>query len=38
MEALLLTRVGERDFRREGLFETSALALKNAAEANEFEF
>ncbi|UHD18523.1 protein-L-isoaspartate O-methyltransferase family protein [Thiocapsa bogorovii] len=38
MEALLVTRVGERDFRREGLFETSTLALQNAAEANAFEF
>jgi protein-L-isoaspartate(D-aspartate) O-methyltransferase len=38
MEAVLITRVGERDFRREGLFETSTLALQNAAEANEFEF
>ena len=38
MEALLLTRVGERDVRREGLFETATLALKNAAEANAFEF
>ncbi len=38
MEALLLTRVGDRGFRREGLFETATLALKNAAEANAFEF
>lgn len=38
MEALLLTRVGDRGFRREGLFETATLALKNAVEANGFEF
>jgi protein-L-isoaspartate(D-aspartate) O-methyltransferase len=38
MEALLVTRVGERDFSREGLFETSTLALKNAVEASGFEF
>jgi protein-L-isoaspartate(D-aspartate) O-methyltransferase len=38
MEALLVTRVGERDFRREGLFETCTLALANAVEPNGFEF
>jgi protein-L-isoaspartate(D-aspartate) O-methyltransferase len=38
MEASLLTRVGYRGFRREALFETTTLALKNAAEANAFEF
>jgi protein-L-isoaspartate(D-aspartate) O-methyltransferase len=38
MEAVLITRVGERDFRREGLFETSTLALVNAVERDEFEF
>lgn len=38
MEALLITRVGERDFRREALFETSTLALANAAAPNGFDF
>jgi protein-L-isoaspartate(D-aspartate) O-methyltransferase len=38
MEAVLITRVGERDMRREGLFETSAPALVNAIEPDGFEF
>jgi protein-L-isoaspartate(D-aspartate) O-methyltransferase len=38
MEAVLITRVGEHNMRREGLFETSAPALVNAIEPNGFEF
>ncbi|WP_296808194.1 protein-L-isoaspartate O-methyltransferase [Thiocapsa sp.] len=38
MEAVLITRIGERDFPREGLFETSTLALQNAVVADAFEF
>lgn len=38
MEAILITRVGARDFRRESLFETELSALSNAAEAESFVF
>ncbi|QVL47799.1 MAG: protein-L-isoaspartate O-methyltransferase [Thiocapsa sp.] len=38
MEAVLITRIGERDFPRAGLFETSTLALQNAVVADAFEF
>jgi protein-L-isoaspartate(D-aspartate) O-methyltransferase len=38
MEALLITRVGDRGFRRRALFETIAPALANAAQADAFEF
>jgi protein-L-isoaspartate(D-aspartate) O-methyltransferase len=38
MEALLITRIGERGFRRLVLFETSAPALANATPADVFEF
>jgi protein-L-isoaspartate(D-aspartate) O-methyltransferase len=38
MEALLVTRVGERDWIREGLFETVVPPLVNAAPPAEFEF
>ena len=36
MEALLITRVGEREFRRESLFETSIPALANVPEPEHF--
>lgn len=38
MEAWLITRVGARDFRREGLFETSAPPLVEAPHAQTFVF
>jgi protein-L-isoaspartate(D-aspartate) O-methyltransferase len=38
MEALLFTRVTERDFRRESLFETCLPALANAPRPVHFEF
>lgn len=38
MEAVLIERVGQRDFRREGLFETSVPPLANAAEPEGFTF
>lgn len=38
MEALLITRVGEREFRRESLFETSVPALANVPEPEHFSF
>jgi protein-L-isoaspartate(D-aspartate) O-methyltransferase len=38
MEAVLITRVGERGFRRLALFETCAPALTNATPADVFEF
>jgi len=38
MEALLITRVGERELRREVLFETSLPALEKAPEPEHFSF
>jgi protein-L-isoaspartate(D-aspartate) O-methyltransferase len=37
MEALLVTRVGERGYRREALFETCAPVLVNAVEPDRIE-
>ncbi len=38
MQAVLITRVAGRDYRRQALFETCAPALKNAPEPNGFVF
>ncbi len=38
MEAVLVTRVGERSFRRESLFETARPALANVPEPERFAF
>jgi len=38
MEALLVTRVTDRDFRRQSLFETSVPALEKAPEPERFVF
>lgn len=38
MEALLITRTGDHEFRRESLFETELAALDNAPEAEQFSF
>ncbi|MGD8999539.1 MAG: protein-L-isoaspartate O-methyltransferase, partial [Granulosicoccaceae bacterium] len=38
MEAVLITRLGNGDFRYEDLFETSIPALRNAAEPDHFTF
>ncbi|MBK1644236.1 protein-L-isoaspartate O-methyltransferase [Thiocapsa imhoffii] len=38
MEAVLITRVKKADYRRAGLFETTARALVNATEPDGFEF
>ena len=38
MEALLVTRTGHREFRRESLFETSVPALANVPEPEHFSF
>jgi len=38
MEALLITRTGERHFRRESMFETSLPALANVPEPERFSF
>ena len=36
MEAMLITRVGEDEFRRETLFETDLKALTGAEKSPEF--
>ncbi|MDG4597990.1 MAG: protein-L-isoaspartate O-methyltransferase [Candidatus Contendobacter sp.] len=38
MEALLITRVGEREWSRESLFDTELPPLRNAAPVKTFEF
>jgi protein-L-isoaspartate(D-aspartate) O-methyltransferase len=38
MEALLITRVSESGYQREGLFETSIPPLANAPEPQRFRF
>jgi len=38
MEAILITRLSETEFQREGLFETSLPALRNARQPNRFVF
>ncbi len=38
MEALLITRIGEREWLRESLFETELPPLRNAAPPRVFEF
>jgi protein-L-isoaspartate(D-aspartate) O-methyltransferase len=38
MEALLITRVGEREWTRESLFDTELPSLRGAAPARSFEF
>jgi protein-L-isoaspartate(D-aspartate) O-methyltransferase len=38
MEATLITRLGENEFRREMLFETDLPPLKNAPQPNRFQF
>jgi protein-L-isoaspartate(D-aspartate) O-methyltransferase len=38
MEALLITRVGEREWVRESLFDTELSPLRNAAPIKTFTF
>ena len=38
MEATLITRTGEDDWRAEALFETDLAALENAPARERFEF
>jgi protein-L-isoaspartate(D-aspartate) O-methyltransferase len=38
MQAILVTRTGEKAFRRQGLFETSVPALENVPEPERFVF
>jgi len=38
MEAILITRLGETEFQREGLFETNLPPLRNARQPNRFVF
>ena len=38
MEALLITRTGEREWLRESLFDTELLPLRNVAPTKAFVF